>query len=67
MGPTAIGTVISVTKAYVTRVGEGPFPTEIHEAIGDQLRVAGNEYGAVTGGHGVVAGWTFRCCAIRTR
>jgi adenylosuccinate synthase len=49
VGPTAIGTVISVTKAYVTRVGEGPFPTEIHESIGDQLRVRGNEYGAVTG------------------
>ena len=49
IGPTAIGTVIAVTKAYVTRVGEGPFPTEIHEAIGDQLRARGNEYGAVTG------------------
>ena len=49
VGPTAIGTVISVTKAYVTRVGEGPFPTEIHDPIGDQLRARGNEYGAVTG------------------
>jgi len=49
VGPTAIGTVISVTKAYVTRVGEGPFPTEIHEGVGDQLRARGNEYGAVTG------------------
>jgi adenylosuccinate synthase len=49
VGPTAIGTVISVTKAYVTRVGEGPFPTEIHEVVGDQLRARGNEYGAVTG------------------
>ena len=49
VGPTAISTVISVTKAYVTRVGEGPFPTEIHDAIGDQLRARGNEYGAVTG------------------
>jgi adenylosuccinate synthase len=49
VGPTAIGTVISVTKAYVTRVGEGPFPTEIHEPIGDHLRARGNEYGAVTG------------------
>jgi adenylosuccinate synthase len=49
VGPTAIGTVISVTKAYVTRVGEGPFPTEIHDAIGEQLRARGNEYGAVTG------------------
>jgi adenylosuccinate synthase len=49
VGPTAIGSVISVTKAYVTRVGEGPFPTEIHDPIGDQLRARGNEYGAVTG------------------
>jgi adenylosuccinate synthase len=49
VGPTAIGTVISVTKAYVTRVGEGPFPTEIHDPIGDSLRARGNEYGAVTG------------------
>jgi len=49
VGPTAIGTVIAVTKAYVTRVGEGPFPTEIHEAVGDHLRARGNEYGAVTG------------------
>jgi adenylosuccinate synthase len=45
VGPTAIGTVISVTKAYVTRVGEGPFPTEIHDAVGDHLRARGMEYG----------------------
>jgi adenylosuccinate synthase len=49
VGPTAIGTVISVTKAYVTRVGGGPFPTEIHDSTGDELRARGNEYGAVTG------------------
>jgi adenylosuccinate synthase len=49
VGPTNIGTVISVTKAYVTRVGGGPFPTEIHDAAGDLLRKRGNEYGAVTG------------------
>src|SRR5271157_3542589 len=49
VGPTAIGTVIGVTKAYVTRVGEGPFPTEIHDASGEELRARGNEYGAVTG------------------
>jgi adenylosuccinate synthase len=41
--------VISVTKAYVTRVGGGPFPTEIHDAAGDVLRERGHEYGAVTG------------------
>ncbi len=44
VGPTAIGTVISVTKAYVTRVGEGPFPTEINEPIGEVLRARGQEY-----------------------
>ncbi|MEO5936963.1 MAG: adenylosuccinate synthase [Terriglobales bacterium] len=47
--PTAIKTVVGITKAYCTRVGGGPFPTEIHDAIGDQLRAKGNEYGAVTG------------------
>jgi adenylosuccinate synthase len=49
VGPTAIGTVIGVTKAYVTRVGEGPFPTESHGEAGEQLRKLGNEFGAVTG------------------
>ena len=49
VGPTVIGTVISVTKAYVTRVGEGPFPTEIHDSSGEMLRARGHEYGAVTG------------------
>ncbi len=49
VGPTNIGTVIAVTKAYVTRVGEGPFPTEIHDGCADQLRARGQEYGAVTG------------------
>jgi adenylosuccinate synthase len=49
VGPTAIGTVIGVTKAYVTRVGEGPFPTEILDPVADVLRDRGNEYGAVTG------------------
>jgi adenylosuccinate synthase len=49
VGPTRIGTVIGVTKAYVTRVGEGPFPTEIHDEPSDVLRARGQEYGAVTG------------------
>lgn len=49
VGPTAIGTVIGVTKAYVTRVGEGPFPTEIHDSSAEVLRARGNEFGAVTG------------------
>ena len=49
VGPTRIGTVVSVTKAYVTRVGQGPFPTEIHDAIGDHIQARGHEFGAVTG------------------
>jgi adenylosuccinate synthase len=49
VGPTRIGTVIAVTKAYVTRVGQGPFPTEIHDAAGDHLRERGHEFGSVTG------------------
>jgi len=47
--PTSIDTVIGVTKAYCTRVGEGPFPTESKDAIGEALRKKGNEFGAVTG------------------
>jgi adenylosuccinate synthase len=49
VGPTAIQSVIGITKAYCTRVGEGPFPTEIHGPVGDELRKRGNEFGAVTG------------------
>ena len=47
--PNAIDNVVGVTKAYCTRVGEGPFPTEIHGEVADQLRARGHEYGAVTG------------------
>ncbi|MAW61223.1 MAG: adenylosuccinate synthase [Planctomycetes bacterium] len=39
----------AVTKAYTTRVGEGPFPSELHGEMGERLRAAGNEYGATTG------------------
>ncbi|MGZ4733897.1 MAG: adenylosuccinate synthase [Terriglobales bacterium] len=49
VAPTAIDTVIGVTKAYCTRVGGGPFPSEALDANGDLLRARGNEYGAVTG------------------
>ncbi|HXB22947.1 MAG TPA: adenylosuccinate synthase [Candidatus Solibacter sp.] len=49
VAPNAIANVIGITKAYCTRVGSGPFPTEIEGEIGDQLRAKGNEYGAVTG------------------
>lgn len=41
--------MIGVSKAYITRVGSGPFPTEVHGELGDRIRKAGNEYGAVTG------------------
>ncbi len=49
VGPTRISEVIGITKAYTTRVGGGPFPTELHDAIGKRLREAGGEFGAVTG------------------
>lgn len=49
IGPTKIKKVIGVVKAYVTRVGEGPFPTEVIGGVGDHLREKGSEYGATTG------------------
>jgi adenylosuccinate synthase len=49
VAPNAIGSVIGVTKAYCTRVGEGPFPTELFDSVGDHIRKRGNEFGAVTG------------------
>jgi adenylosuccinate synthase len=47
--PKAIDGVIGVAKAYTTRVGEGPLPTELHGEVGDRLRESGQEFGAVTG------------------
>ena len=47
--PTRIQGVIGVSKAYITRVGTGPFPSETNDAAGDLLRREGNEYGSVTG------------------
>ncbi len=47
--PQAIGGVLGVAKAYATRVGEGPFVTELHDATGERLRETGHEYGASTG------------------
>jgi len=49
IGPHLINEVIGISKAYVTRVGEGPFPTELNDEMGEQLRAAGNEFGATTG------------------
>jgi len=47
--PTAIDRVMGITKAYCTRVGNGPFPTELEDATGDALRDAGHEFGSTTG------------------
>lgn len=49
IGPTEIGRVIGVAKAYTTRVGEGPFPTELTDTIGECLRERGAEFGTTTG------------------
>jgi adenylosuccinate synthase len=49
VGPRAINAVVGVVKAYTTRVGEGPLPTELTGEMGNRLRDSGNEYGAVTG------------------
>ncbi len=47
--PTAVTSILGVVKAYATRVGNGPFPTELDNAIGNNLREIGGEYGATTG------------------
>jgi len=47
--PSYVGDVIGVTKAYTTRVGDGPMPTELHDEVGETLRRVGNEYGTTTG------------------
>lgn len=49
VGPTCIDEVIGVGKAYTTRVGNGPFPTELNEEIGEQIRTRGGEFGTTTG------------------
>jgi adenylosuccinate synthase len=49
VGPTTVGRVLGVAKAYCTRVGAGPFPSELRDERGDRLRTQGHEYGVVTG------------------
>lgn len=49
VGPTKITHVVGVCKAYTSRVGDGPFPTELHDEIGHQIREVGREYGTTTG------------------
>jgi adenylosuccinate synthase len=49
IGPTKITAVVGILKAYTTRVGSGPFPTELHDAMGERLRKTGGEIGVTTG------------------
>jgi adenylosuccinate synthase len=49
LGPSAVGFVLGIVKAYTTRVGSGPFPTELHDGIGQRLGERGREFGTVTG------------------
>ncbi len=49
IGPTSIDSVLGVCKSYTTRVGKGPFPTELNDEIGETIRVSGHEYGTTTG------------------
>ncbi len=49
IGPTMIDSCIGVMKGYITRVGKGPFPTELHDEVGDRIREEGHEFGTVTG------------------
>jgi adenylosuccinate synthase len=49
IGPDAVSYVLGIVKAYTTRVGEGPFPTELHDAVGQRLGERGREFGTVTG------------------
>ena len=49
LGPTVLDRVMGITKAYTTRVGGGPFPTELEDALGERLRKVGDEFGATTG------------------
>ncbi|MET3825118.1 adenylosuccinate synthase [Sphingomonas sp. PvP055] len=49
LGPSAVGFVLGIAKAYTTRVGSGPFPTELEDATGEQLGMRGHEFGTVTG------------------
>uniref|UniRef100_A0A5S6R339 Adenylosuccinate synthetase n=1 Tax=Trichuris muris TaxID=70415 RepID=A0A5S6R339_TRIMR len=49
ISPKLLGDVIGIVKAYETRVGDGPFPTELNDEIGEKLREVGNEYGVTTG------------------
>jgi adenylosuccinate synthase len=63
IGPDAVGTVLGIAKAYTTRVGSGPFPTELHDEVGRGLGDRGREFGTVTGRRRR-CGW-FDACMVR--
>ncbi|MDO9709394.1 adenylosuccinate synthase [Paracraurococcus lichenis] len=63
VGPDAVGMVLGIAKAYSTRVGSGPFPTELHDEIGQGLGDRGREFGTVTGRRRR-CGW-FDACMVR--
>ena len=63
MGPNHVGYVLGIAKAYTTRVGSGPFPTELTDAIGERLGERGHEFGTVTG-RKRRCGW-FDACLVR--
>jgi len=63
MGPGAIGYVLGIAKAYTTRVGSGPFPTELNDELGEEIGRRGNEFGTVTG-RKRRCGW-FDACLVR--
>ena len=64
VAPQKIREVIGVTKAYCTRVGSGPFPTELEDETGEDCRKAGSEFGATTGRPSVAAGSTWLPCVM---
>jgi adenylosuccinate synthase len=63
LGPSAVGYVLGIAKAYTTRVGEGPFPTELFDEIGELIGTKGKEFGVVTG-RKRRCGW-FDACLVR--
>ncbi len=63
VGPRVLGNILGLAKAYTTRVGSGPFPTELHDEIGQKLGEKGHEFGTVTG-RARRCGW-FDACLVR--
>ena len=61
--PKSVGRIVGIIKAYCTRVGEGPFPTELSDALGERMRQQGGEFGATTG-RSRRCGW-FDAVAVR--